>query len=150
MSGPTKLNSTKKMRMAKPITASRLFMNSRRASRHPLWTAPTSPPSGARCTSSGGSDPGADGLLTATVISFLWPGRSGQPDARVGDGERDVRDQVADDDEDGARQGVGEHDWVVDLLQAGEEEQPQALVVEQRLGDQVAGQQGRQGQADQG
>src|SRR3989440_3183070 len=103
MSGPTKLKSTKKMRMAKPITASRLLANSRSASRHPLWTAPISPPSGARCTSSGGSDEGC----VAMVASFL-PGRSGQPDARVRDGERDVRDQVSDDDEDGARQGVGE------------------------------------------
>src|SRR4051794_9634297 len=119
MSGPTKLKSTKKTSMAKPMTASRLLVNSRRASRQPLWTAPTSPPSGARCTSSGGSDPRAGGLLTATVASFLWHGRSGQPDARVGDGERDVRDKVADDDEDGARQGVGEHDRVVDLQQAG-------------------------------
>src|SRR6266567_7376346 len=144
MSGPTKLKSTKKMSMAKPMTASRLLANSRRASRHPLWTAPTSPPSGARCTSSGGRD-----RSIAMVASFLWPGRSGQADARVGDGERDVRDQVADDDEDGARQGVGEHDRVVDLLQAGEEQQPQALEVEKRLGDQVAGQQGGQGQPDQ-
>src|SRR5690348_4725983 len=97
MSGPTKQKSTKKTRMAKPITASRLLANSRSASRHPLWTAPTSPPSGARCTSSGGNDEDCIAMVPPSC------GRSGQPDARVGDGERDVRDQVADDDENGAR-----------------------------------------------
>src|SRR6266566_5921029 len=125
MSGPTKLKSTKKMSMAKPIRASRLLVNSRSASRHPLCTAPTSPPSGARCTSSGGRDPGIEGLI-AMVASFLRLSRSGQPDARVGDGKREVRDQVSDDDKDGARQRVGEHDRIVHLLQADEEEQPQA------------------------
>src|SRR5579862_6984574 len=140
MSGPTNEKSTKKMSMPKPITARRLFMNSRSASRHPLWTAPMSPPSGARWMSSGGRDDG----VVATSAS------SGQPDARVGDGERDIRDQVSDDHQDGARQRVGEQHRVVDLLQALEEEQSQALEVEQRLGDQIAGQQGRQGQPDQG
>src|SRR5712671_4656446 len=104
MSGPTKLKSTKKMRMAKPITASRLLANSRSASRQPLWIAPTSPPSCMRCISKAPPD------ISVMSASFLWPGRSGQPDTRVGNGERDVRDQVADDHEDGARQGVGEHD----------------------------------------
>src|SRR5580704_11348688 len=122
MSGPTKQKSTKKMSMPKPITASRLLENSRNASRHPLCTAPMLPPSGpsgaARWTSSGGRDE-----LVATVASFLGPGRSGQPDARVRDGKRDVRDQVSDDDKDGARQRVGEHDRVVDLIQALVEEQ---------------------------
>src|SRR6204780_2259989 len=125
MSGPTKAKSTKKRRMPKPTTASLLFLNSRSASRHPLCTAPTSPPSGARPTSSGGRD------CIATTASLPQPGRSGQPDARVRHGEGDVRDQVADDDENGARQGVGEHRRIVDLLQALEEEQSQAGVVEQ-------------------
>src|SRR5438477_9798973 len=100
--------------MAMPITASRLLANSRSASRQPLWIAPTPPPSCMRCISN------APPIVSDMAASFL--GRSGQPDARVGDGERDVRDQVADDDEDGARQGVGEHDRVVDPLQAGEEQ----------------------------
>src|SRR5580704_12157253 len=146
MYGPTKQKSTKKMSMPKPTTASRLLMNSRSASRHPLCTAPTSPPSGpsgsARWASSGGCG-------IAKAAPFLRRGRSGHPDARICDGERDIRDQVSDDDKNGARQGVGEHGRVIDLDQAREEQQPQALVVEQLLANQVPGQQDRQRQADQ-
>src|SRR5580704_5248893 len=137
MSGPMNENSTKKTRMPKPITASRLLRNSRSASRHPLWTAPTSPPSGARCTSSGGREL----ELIATTASLPQPGRSCQPDTRVRHGKGDIRDQVADDDKNGARQGVGEHHRIVDLLQALEEEQAEAGIVKQRLRDQVPRQQ---------
>jgi hypothetical protein len=65
-SGPTKENSTKKTRVATPMTASRLLANSRVASRQPLWTAPTSPPSGARVMSSGGRDWGLGPVSTVS------------------------------------------------------------------------------------
>src|ERR1700678_1481128 len=112
MYGPTKQKSTKKMSMPKPTTASRLLMNSRRASRHPLCTAPISPPSGPSGSARWGS---SGGCCIAKAAPFLRRGRSGHPDARIRDGERDIRDQVSDDDKNGARQREGGHGGVVDL-----------------------------------
>ncbi len=48
-----------------PMTASLLRENSRKASRQPLWTAPISPPSGARSMSSGLSEV----AMLATTVS---------------------------------------------------------------------------------
>src|SRR3984957_6652312 len=132
--------------MPTPTTASLLLTNSRSASRHPLWTAPTSPPSAARLVSSGGSD----ACLPSATICLLAAGRSGQPDARVRDGQRDIRDEVAQNYEDGNDQRVGQQHRVILLAEAVEEQQAEARVVEQGLGDQVPGQQGGEEQPDQG
>src|ERR1019366_5830123 len=112
MCGPKKEKSRKKVSMPKPTTASRLLMNSRSASRHPLCIAPSSTASATwttRCASSG------MGGIDMAASFFFYPGRSGQPDARVGDGQRQVRDQVSDDDNDGAPQRVGEYYPNIDL-----------------------------------
>src|SRR5579862_1342051 len=134
-SGPTKLNRIKKTSAATPMTASRLLANSLAASRQPLWMAPTSPPSGARVMFSGVRD---WGLGPVRGVSFR---RLGQPDPRIRDGQRDVRDQVAQDGQDGADQRVRQEHRVVLVLQAVVEQQPEAVVVEDHLGDEVAGQQ---------
>src|ERR1700677_3753664 len=117
------------------MTASRLLANSRRASRQPLRTGPISPPSGARVMSSGGSD---EGLALATISSWGRSG-SGQPDSRIGDGQRDVGHEVAQYGQHRADQRVGQQYRVVLVLQGGVEQQAQAVVVEDDLGDEVAG-----------
>ena len=79
--------------------------------------------------------------VTPGAIVTASPG-SCQPDPRVGEGERDVGDQVADHDEDPADQGVAEQDRVVLGTEAVEEQQAEPRVVEDLLGDQVAGRAG--------
>jgi hypothetical protein len=56
--------------------------------------------------------------------------RSGQPDSRVRDGQRDIRDEIAYDHEDRADERVRQQHRVVGFAQAFEEQQAQALEVE--------------------
>jgi tetratricopeptide (TPR) repeat protein len=74
----------------------------------------------------------------------------GEPQARVGDRQRNVGGEVAEHGQDSADQRVSEQHRVVRVLQAGEERQPEAVVVEDRLNEEIPGKQGRHRQPDQG
>src|SRR5215469_12119389 len=103
--------------MPTPSTASLFSANARSPSRHPLWMTVTSPPSAIGSVATGVSV-GISLIIAAswTPLFYLparaWP-RSGEPDPRIGDRERDIRDVVADDREDAAHERVGEQDRIV-------------------------------------
>ena len=65
---------------------------------------------------------------------------SGKTDPRIGYGDRDVSEQVPEDGQDARQHGVGEKDVVVEVAERLEEQEPEARIVEEDLGQQVPGQ----------
>src|SRR5580698_1805521 len=99
-----KQNTTKNMSTPTPTRASRFRANSVKASFHPLWTGPTSPPSGAaRVMSSGGSS----GAICVIGTSGGKRRQSARQDARGRGGKSDAGSYAARDHKRGAGERAG-------------------------------------------